>query len=116
MLFARTIQGFSVGGEYIEVLISLAESASPKYRGLTNALAGLSSQIGVILSAVTVGILSSLLTDEQMLTYGWRIAFGVGFVLAIISTILQKKAKESPFFKQAKEANCTKQNSSKRCP
>ena len=105
LLFARMIQGFSVGGEYTGILISLAESASPKYRGFTNALAGLSSQVGVILSALTVGVLSSLLTHEQMLTYGWRIAFGVGFVLAIVSTILQKKAKESPFFKQAKEAN-----------
>ena len=40
-----------------------------------------------------------------MLAYGWRIAFGVGFVLAIVSTVLQKKAVESPFFKEAKESN-----------
>ncbi len=105
LLFARMIQGFSVGGEYTGILVSLAESAPIKYRGLTSALAGLASQVGVILSALTVGVLSSLLTNEQMLAYGWRIAFGVGFVLAIVSTILQKKAVESPFFKEAKESN-----------
>ena len=105
LLFARMLQGFSVGGEYTGILVALAESASDKYRGLTTALAGLASQIGVILSATTVGILSSLLTKQQMLAYGWRIAFFIGLILAISSTILQKKAKESPFFKEMKNSN-----------
>ncbi|QIW11013.1 MFS transporter [Francisella sp. LA112445] len=105
LLFARMLQGFSVGGEYTGILVALAESASEKYRGLTTALAGLASQIGVILSATTVGILSSLLTKEQMLAYGWRVAFFIGLILAISSTIIQKKAKESPFFKEMKANN-----------
>lgn len=104
LLFARMIQGFSVGGEYTGILVSLAESAPSKYRGLTSALAGLASQVGVILSSLTVGILAAILTNEQMLAYGWRIAFGIGFILAVVSTILQKKAKESPFFKEAKKS------------
>ncbi|KEI35054.1 major facilitator superfamily (MFS) transporter in predicted poly-gamma-glutamate synthase operon [Francisella sp. W12-1067] len=102
LLFARMLQGFSVGGEYSGVLVALAESASSRYRGFTTALAGLASQIGVIMSASTVGILSTFLTKEQMLAYGWRVAFGVGLILAIVSTTLQKKAKESPFFKSIK--------------
>ncbi|ASG67015.1 MFS transporter [Francisella halioticida] len=105
LLFARMLQGFSVGGEYTGILVALAESASDKYRGLTTALAGLASQIGVILSATTVGVLSSLLTKEQMLSYGWRIAFFIGLILAISSTIIQNKAKESPFFKEMKKNN-----------
>ena len=105
LVFARMLQGFSVGGEYTGVLIALAEGSSPKYRGFTTALAGLSSQIGVVLSAITVGVLANILTNEQMLDYGWRIAFFIGFILALISTLLQQKAKESPFFKEAKKAN-----------
>lgn len=103
LLLARMLQGFSVGGEYTGILVALTESASPKYRGFTNALAGLASQVGVILSAATIGILSTLLSKQQMLSYGWRIAFFIGFILAVISTILQRKAKESPFFKEAKK-------------
>jgi len=103
LLFARMLQGFSVGGEYTGVLVALAESSSPKYRGFTTALAGLASQVGVVLSAITVGILASILTDKQMLAYGWRIAFLLGAVLAIISTLLQRKAKESVHFKEAKK-------------
>ncbi|MED7819393.1 MULTISPECIES: MFS transporter [unclassified Francisella] len=105
LLFARMLQGFSVGGEYTGILVALAESASEKYRGLTTALAGLASQVGVILSATTVGVLSSILTKQQMLAYGWRIAFFMGLILAISSTIIQKKAKESPFFKEMKHTN-----------
>jgi len=105
LLFARMLQGFSVGGEYTGILVALTESASPQYRGFTNALAGLASQVGVILSATTVGVLSSILTKTQMLNYGWRIAFIIGFILAVTSTIMQRKAKESPFFKELKKDN-----------
>ncbi|AIT10304.1 hypothetical protein LO80_06155 [Candidatus Francisella endociliophora] len=103
LMFARMLQGFSVGGEYTGILVALTESASPKYRGFTNALAGLASQIGVILSATVVGLLSYFLTNDEMLSYGWRVAFIFGFVLAVISAFLQGKAKESPFFKEAKK-------------
>ena len=98
LIIARMIQGLSIGGEYTGILVALAESSSSKYRGFTSSLAGLASQVGVILSATTIGILSSLLTKQEMLAYGWRIAFAIGFVLAVVSTILQNKAKESPFF------------------
>lgn len=105
LVFARMLQGFSVGGEYTGILVALAESASPKHKGFTTAIAGLASQAGVILSSLTVGLLASILTNEQMLHYGWRIAFGTGFILAIVSTILQKKAHESPAFEELKENN-----------
>lgn len=105
LVFARMLQGFSIGGEYTGILVALAESASPKYKGFTTAIAGLASQVGVILSSLTVGLLASILTHQQMLNYGWRIAFGLGFILAITSTILQKKAHESPAFEELKETN-----------
>ena len=105
LLFARMIQGFSIGGEYTGILVALAESSHSKYRGLTSSLASLASQIGVIFSAATIGILSSLLTNKQMLSYGWRIAFFIGLILAISSTILQGKANESPLFKKIKSEN-----------
>ena len=105
LLIARMLQGFSVGGEFTGVLISLTEGAPKDKRGLVNSLASLSSQIGVIASSVVVGILAAVLTKNQMLDYGWRIAFFIGLILAIVSTILQKKAAESDYFKEMKAKN-----------
>ena len=105
LLIARMLQGFSVGGEFTGVLISLTEAAPKGKRGLVNSLASLSSQIGVIASSLVVGILAAVLTKNQMLAYGWRIAFFIGLILAIVSTILQKKATESEYFKEIKAKN-----------
>ena len=105
LIIARMIQGFSVGGEFTGVLISLTESAPNNKRAIVNSLASLSSQIGVILSSLLVGILSFILTKEEMLSYGWRVAFFIGLILAIFSTLLQKKATESPYFKELKSNN-----------
>lgn len=105
LIIARLLQGFSVGGEYTGVLVMLAESAPKNLRGFATALASLASQIGVILSALAVAILAMVLSKEQMMSYGWRIAFFIGFIFGIISLILQRTVKESPSFKEIKKQN-----------
>ena len=100
LIFARMLQGFSVGGEYTGVLIMLAEISPLKYRGLLTSLAAMASQIGVILGAVVVGILATTLNETQMLEYGWRLAFFIGFIFTLISLLFQRSVKESPFFEK----------------
>ena len=102
LLIARMLQGFSVGGEFMGVLVSLTEAAPKNRRGFINSFAAVASQIGMIGSSLVVGLLAAVLTKDQMLDYGWRIAFIIGLILAIISTILQKKALESEYFKEVK--------------
>ena len=98
LVFARMLQGFSVGGEYTGVLVMLSETSSQKYRGLTTAFASMASQVGVILSALVVGVLASVFSKAQMLDFGWRIAFLIGFIFGLISLFLQYSVKESPLF------------------
>ncbi|WP_151193183.1 MFS transporter [Cysteiniphilum sp. JM-1] len=104
LILARMIQGFSVGGEYTGVLIMLAESAPKQYRGFATALAAMSSQVGTILSAVVVGVLATVFSKAQMLEYGWRVAFLIGFVFALTSMFLQHSVRESPFFEEVKKS------------
>ena len=105
LLIARMLQGFSVGGEFMGVLVSLTEAAPKNRRGFINSFAAVASQIGMIGSSLVVGLLAAVLTKDQMLDYGWRIAFFIGLILAIVSTILQKKATESEYFKEIKAKN-----------
>ena len=43
-------------------------------------------------------LLTTLLNQQQMLDWGWRIAFISGFVLGMIGFIIRKKAQETPIF------------------
>jgi MFS transporter, MHS family, proline/betaine transporter len=103
LIFTRMLQGFSVGGEYTGVLIMLIEHSPIHKRGLITSFASISSSLGVLLSAMTVAILSSTFTPEQMIDWGWRVAFGIGAILAIISFFMQKSVAESPMYIEFKK-------------
>lgn len=103
IIFARMIQGFSIGGEYNGVLAILSESAPDNKRGLITAFGTFFSGFGVFLGTVVVFIFSSFLTGEQMHAYGWRLCFIIGTVMAIIVLVLQFRQDESPEYLKAKE-------------
>ena len=103
LIFARMLQGFSIGGEYTGVLVIIAESSSYRFRGFSTALASMTSQFGIILSAIVIGILTTIFTKAQMLDFGWRIAFFIGLLLGVISLFLQHSIKESPLFIKVKK-------------
>jgi MHS family proline/betaine transporter-like MFS transporter len=101
MLFLlRCVMGFSVGGEYIAVVAYLLEGAPRNRRGLITSLASASSEIGGLLavgvSLLTVNSMSSASLDS----WGWRIPFLVGAVLAGSVGIARTTMEESPDFER----------------
>ena len=100
LFLLRCVMGFSVGGEYIAVVAYLLEGAPRNRRGLITSLASASSEIGGLLA---VGI--SLLTVNSMSvasldSWGWRIPFLVGAVLAGSVGIARTTMEESPDFER----------------
>ncbi|MEU0468876.1 MFS transporter [Amycolatopsis sp. NPDC006131] len=98
LLVLRCAMGFSVGGEYTGVMTYLVEGAPPGRRGLVTSLASAASEIGALLavgvSAVTVGVLGSRSLDS----WGWRVPFLVGAVLAAGTLLARSSMRESPAF------------------
>ena len=103
LILARMLQGFSVGGEYTGVLVMLIEQSGNHNRGFFTSIGTFVSGCGVLLSSLVVTILTSNLTQQHMLAWGWRLAFGIGFVLAIFSLFLQLWMHESPFYEKLKK-------------
>lgn len=103
IIFARMIQGFSIGGEYNGVLAILSEQAPADKRGLVTAFGTFFSGFGVFLGTVVVFVFSSYLTDAQMHSYGWRVCFVIGTVMALIVLVMQFLQDESPEYLKAKE-------------
>jgi len=103
LLLLRCVMGFSVGGEYTGVVAYLLEGARPERRGLITSSASAASEIGALLavglSALTVHSLSAANLDS----WGWRIPFFVGALLASSVWIARSTMQESPDFERQED-------------
>src|SRR5699024_1561504 len=75
----------------------------PSRRGLFASLPQVGLSIGLLLSSGIVGLLSTLLTNGQFMTWGWRVAFGVSVVLVFLGLYIRLKVSETPEFQEVKD-------------
>lgn len=80
VIAARMMQGFALGGEVGPTTAYLVEIASPQRRGVVVAWQPASQEIAATTGALVGVILSSTMTPDMILAYGWRIAFLIGAV------------------------------------
>lgn len=78
----RIVQGLSVGGEYTSSLVFLVEHAPEKGRAFTAIWGAWGATAGILLGSGVGDVLASLLTEEQIATWGWRLPFLMGGLVA----------------------------------
>lgn len=100
-LILRILQGVSYGAELPISVTFLAEHAENKRRGVDCSLMVASMGIGSAFGSFVVYLLNFLLSEQSMLSWGWRIPFLLGGILAAISYFIRKQTKETPLFIQA---------------
>jgi MHS family shikimate/dehydroshikimate transporter-like MFS transporter len=99
----RMFQGIGLGGEWGGAVLMCYEYAPPEKRGLYASLPQIGLSIGLCLASGVVGLMSYLLTDQQFLAWGWRIAFGVSFVLVVVGFWIRMRVMETPEFLKVKK-------------
>lgn len=107
LLLARLVQGFSAGGEFGSSSSFLVESAAPGRRAFAGSWQQVSVGAGVLLASATGFVLTSLLSDAAMASYGWRIAFIFGGLLGLVGLWLRVTVAETESFTKAKAAGRT---------
>ncbi|MFB4393292.1 MULTISPECIES: MFS family transporter [unclassified Pseudomonas] len=95
LLFARLVQGLSVGGEYGTTATYMSEVALRGQRGFFASFQYVTLIGGQLLAVLVVVILQQLLTEQELRDWGWRIPFVVGAVAALISLMLRRSLKET---------------------
>ena len=103
LIGVRMVQGFSVGGEFVDSVAYLVESAPPGRRGLMGSFANLGSTGGMLLAAAVAATTTSLVRPEALLGGAWRIPFLLGGVLACGAFLLRRKLPPTPMEAEAKE-------------
>lgn len=93
----RIIQGFSIGGEIPGAITYVTESL-PTHKGLACGMIFASLLSGIALGSVVQAFTVTLLSSEQIQSYGWRIPFILGGIFGLLSYILRKDLQESAQF------------------
>ncbi len=88
LALCRSIQGFSVGGQLISSVMYTLETKPKAYWGYYGSFIDVSSGCGVLLANMVSAILRSTLTDAQLLSWGWRLAFISGILIAPAAAFL----------------------------
>jgi MFS transporter, MHS family, alpha-ketoglutarate permease len=108
LLLARLVQGFSAGGEFGSSSSFLVESAAAGRRAFAGSWQQVSVASGVLIASGTSWLLTSVLTKEEMSSYGWRIAFVVGGAIGLVGLWLRVSVKETESFTNARAEGKTK--------
>ena len=104
LVAARLVQGLSLGGEYGASATYMSEMAGRKRRGFwssfqfTTLIMGQLTALGVLIA------LQHLLPTAALEAWGWRIAFAIGGLLAVVVFWIRSGMDESASFLTAKAA------------
>lgn len=95
LILARLVQGFATGGEYGTSATYMSEAATRERRGFFSSFQYVTLVGGHVLAQFTLLVLDTVLTDEQLREFGWRMGFAIGGVAAVVVFWLRRSMDES---------------------
>ncbi|MFL6739218.1 MAG: MFS transporter, partial [Sphingomicrobium sp.] len=84
LLVARVTQGLSLGGEYGSSATYMSEIADRERRGFWSSFLYVTIIGGQLTALALLVFLQAILGEQAMQSWGWRIGFFVGAILAIV--------------------------------
>jgi MFS family permease len=102
LVFLRFVQGFAVGGEWGGAVLLVAEHSPNKSRGFWSSWPQSAVPMGNLLATGVLFILSSTLSQEAFLGWGWRVAFWLSAVIVVIGYYIRTKVQDAPIFLEAR--------------
>ena len=105
LALARFGQGLGLGGEWGGAALLATENAPAGKRALYGSFPQLGAPIGFFFANGTFLLLSWILTDEQFMSWGWRVPFVFSAVLVLIGLYVRVSLHETPVFAKIAKAN-----------
>ena len=103
----RFTQGLAIGGQWGGAMLLVTESAPSDQRGWYGAYAQAGAPMGVILANLAFIGVSSSMSDEAFMDWGWRLPFIASIVLIGISMYIQLKIEDTEAFRSLSDAQST---------
>jgi MHS family proline/betaine transporter-like MFS transporter len=102
LTLARLLQGFSVGGEFGSAVSFLAEHGGER-RGLSASWQFATGGLITVLVSLFGLALTTLLTHQQLVDWGWRIPYVFGMLVGPAGLYIRAKVVETPEFLEAEK-------------
>ncbi|WP_394824790.1 MFS transporter [Pendulispora albinea] len=94
----RLVQGLALGGEWGGAVFLIAEHGDERRRGFWSSWPQTGGPLGNLLATGVLSSMSSFVTDEAFLRWGWRIPFLASALLVLFGLWLRHAVEESPIF------------------
>ena len=101
LVVARLMQGFSAGGEWGGSTAFIVEWAPKGRRGWFGSFQQTSVVAGLLLGSGVAALLNTLLSQEQMSSWGWRVPFLLGGILGPVGLYMRRSMRETPVYEAA---------------
>ena len=96
----RFAQGLAIGGQWGGAMLLVTESAPADKRGYYGAYAQAGAPVGVILANIAFILISSSISEEAFMDWGWRVPFISSVLLIGISMYVQLHMEDTAAFKE----------------
>jgi MHS family proline/betaine transporter-like MFS transporter len=96
LVLLRMVQGLSVGGEYTTSVVFLVERAPEGRRGLAGSWSVFGAVGGILLGSAVGAVLTGLLPEDAMASWGWRLPFLAGLGVGLAGLYVRRHLPEAP--------------------
>jgi MHS family proline/betaine transporter-like MFS transporter len=100
LILLRVVQGFSAGGEYGGAATFMAEYSPDRRRGFFGSFLEFGTLAGFTLGASAVLVTATVVGEEAMTEWGWRIPFLVAGPLGLVGLYLRTRLQDTPVFQE----------------
>lgn len=102
LMLLRLVQGISIGGEFSGAIVYMVEHSDTKRRGIVGSMAMVSLVLGFLVGSLVAYFFSTMLSQEDFHSWGWRIPFLVGLAIGLVGLYIRNSCHESPLYTKAK--------------
>src|SRR5262245_2993908 len=100
LILLRVVQAVSAGGEYGGAATFMAEYSPDRRRGFFGSFLEFGTLAGFTLGAAAVLITSTIVGEQAMTDWGWRIPFLIAAPLGLVGLYLRTKLEDTPVFQE----------------
>jgi MFS transporter, MHS family, proline/betaine transporter len=100
LVVIRLVQGLSVGGEFSSSVTYMVETAPHGRRGYAGSWANFGSMSGTLLGSGTAAAFATVLSTASLHSWGWRVPFLLGILLAAFALYMRRNLPHTQLFKE----------------
>jgi len=102
-VLARVVQGISAGAGFQSGASFIVEHAPEEHRGAFGSVTLLSCILGSLAATGVGALVTNLLPQDALESWGWRLPFVLGALLGVIGLYMRRRVPETPAFESVEE-------------